>query len=96
MPKIQETAALYAALGDEVRLRILARLAKEGPTSIARLSDDFPITRQAVTKHLRLRATVGLVRSARAGRESRWTIYPPRLDVAREWISQTRGDTLAV
>jgi DNA-binding transcriptional ArsR family regulator len=48
----QENAALFAALGDEVRLRLVFRLCDEGPLSIVRLTAGATVTRQAIAKHL--------------------------------------------
>lgn len=73
------TAAVFAALGDETRLRIVARLCRDGPLSIARLTEGFAITRQAITKHLRVMKRAGLVRGSRQGRESVWQIEQRRL-----------------
>jgi DNA-binding transcriptional ArsR family regulator len=91
MPNVRECASIYAALGEEVRLRILDRLSKEGPLSIARLAHPLPITRQAVTKHLRLLATVGLVQVAREGREARWSLAPAGFALADQWLSEMRA-----
>lgn len=44
---------MFAALGDETRLRLVSRLSHDGPMSITQLTTGFPITRQAITKHLR-------------------------------------------
>lgn len=92
-----EAAKVFAALGDEVRLKVVTRLSREGPLSIARLSDDSGVTRQAVTKHLRVLETAGLVRGARAGRENVWELTPVRLARARahlESIAKQWDDTL--
>jgi DNA-binding transcriptional ArsR family regulator len=92
------SAPLFAALGDETRLRIVARLCEDGPQSIARLTDGADVTRQAVTKHLRVLEDAGLVTSARDGRESVWTLEPKRLTDARrllESISRDWDDALA-
>lgn len=81
--RLAQSAPLFAALGDETRLRLLARLAAEGPMSIAQLTDGTDVTRQAITKHLRVLETAGLVKSERAGRESLWELEPERLDDAK-------------
>jgi DNA-binding transcriptional ArsR family regulator len=75
-------AALFAALGDENRLHLLARLAG-GPVSISRLAEGSGITRQGVTKHLRVLAGAGLVRGRRRGKESLWQLERSRLEEAR-------------
>jgi len=75
-------APVFAALGDENRLRLLTQLAG-GPLSISRLTAGSGITRQGVTKHLRVLAGAGLVRSSRRGRESLWRLERQRLEEAR-------------
>jgi len=79
----RESAPLFAALGDETRLRLVSRLCDGGPLSIARLTDGADVTRQAITKHLRVMENVGLVRATRHGRESLWELEPERLVDAR-------------
>src|SRR5438093_11796380 len=80
---LEETAPVFAALGDETRLRLVIRLSADGPMSIARLTAGAPITRQAVTKHLQVLADAGLARSSRLGRESGWQLDPKPFDAAR-------------
>ncbi|HVS76723.1 MAG TPA: metalloregulator ArsR/SmtB family transcription factor, partial [Steroidobacteraceae bacterium] len=62
-------AAVFAALGDPARLRIVARLCETGPLSIIRLTQGANISRQAITKHLHALSDAGLVSSERSGRE---------------------------
>ena len=76
-------AHLFAALGDETRLRLVARLCGGGPMSIARLTDGSQLTRQAITKHLRTMEGSGLVRSTHKGRETVWRLNQRRLEHAR-------------
>jgi DNA-binding transcriptional ArsR family regulator len=76
-------APVFAALGDENRLRLLAKLGGGGPMSISRLTAGSGITRQGVTKHLRVLAGAGLVRGTRRGKESLWRLEPRRLEEAR-------------
>jgi DNA-binding transcriptional ArsR family regulator len=84
--KVSGAAPVFAALGDETRLAIVARLCKSGPVSIARLTEGSEVTRQAVTKHLRTLEDAGLVRSSRAGRERRWEVRTARLEEARRHL----------
>ncbi len=77
---------IFAALGDETRLRLVARLSADGPMSIARLTKNASVTRQAVTKHLQVLAEVGLACSSRLGRESVWELEPKPLDAARQCL----------
>lgn len=65
--------------------------------SITGLTGGFNVTRQAITKHLRVMEEAGLVHSTRHGRESIWQISPERLRDARrylELISEQWDDAL--
>lgn len=79
---------MFAALGDETRLALLARLSEGGPWSIARLTEGADVTRQAVTKHLQVLAGAGLVRDARRGRERVWELEPDKLEDARRALDE--------
>jgi DNA-binding transcriptional ArsR family regulator len=80
------SAHLFAALGDETRLRLVFRLCDDGPMSITRLTAGSKLTRQAITKHLRVMEGSGLVRSTRHGRESVWQLDQRRLADARRYL----------
>ena len=80
---MRNSAPVFAALGDETRLRLLAVLCAGGALSIARLTAGTDISRQAVTKHLQVLADAGLVRDLKVGRERLWEFEPSRLDEAR-------------
>jgi DNA-binding transcriptional ArsR family regulator len=80
---LAQSAPVFAALGDETRLRLVARLGREGPLSIARLTGGTEVTRQAVTKHLRVLAAAGLAHGVRQGREQLWRLEAGPLDEAR-------------
>ena len=79
---------MFAALGDETRLSVLARLSLGEPQSISRLTDGTGLTRQAVTKHLRVLQAAGVVRGLRAGRESLFVLDAGPLDEARAYLDQ--------
>jgi DNA-binding transcriptional ArsR family regulator len=79
-------APLFAALGDETRLELLARLSHSGPSSITSLTRGTGVTRQAVTKHLRVLESVQVARGARLGREHVWQFEPLRIDEARLYL----------
>lgn len=76
-------ANVFAALGDETRLRLVAMLCAGGAFSIAQLTANTDITRQAVTKHLQVLADAGLVHDLKVGRERLWQFDPDQLDEAR-------------
>ena len=82
----ERSARIFGALGDRTRLRLVSRLAAGGPQSITTLTRGSAITRQAITKHLRVLAGAGLVRGSRLGRESRWELAANRLDVAQRYL----------
>ncbi|MDA8016356.1 MAG: metalloregulator ArsR/SmtB family transcription factor [Thermoanaerobaculia bacterium] len=82
----ENPARLFAALGDENRLRLVDQLCEGGPMSASRLTSGLSISRQAVTKHLLRLEGAGLVRSRRRGRERLWQIEPPRLDEAQRYL----------
>jgi DNA-binding transcriptional ArsR family regulator len=88
---LKTSAPLFAALGDLTRLGLVARLCEHGPLSITRLTAGSDITRQAVTKHLRVLAEAGVVRGTRDGRESVWQLQPRRLEDARRYLDRISG-----
>jgi DNA-binding transcriptional ArsR family regulator len=77
------SAPVFAALGDQTRLRLVIRLGSEGPASITSLTSGFGITRQAITKHLVVMHKSGLVHSKRRGRERVWRLNQHRLAEVR-------------
>jgi DNA-binding transcriptional ArsR family regulator len=94
---LRNSAPIFAALGDETRLRLIAVLCAGGAVSIARLTSGTQVTRQAVTKHLRVLADAGLLRDIKVGRERLWEFEPTRLEEARrslDVIAQQWDDAL--
>lgn len=69
-----ESATRFAALGDPVRLGLIAALGDDGPSTATRLAAGRPLTRQAVEKHLAVLGRAGLVHSERRGRERLWSV----------------------
>jgi len=95
---LRRRAPVFAALGDPTRLALLTRLSRGSPCSIARLTRGSVITRQAITKHLRVLQGAGLVRGVRRGREALFKLEPEPLAEARrtlELISRQWDDALA-
>jgi len=84
--RLAVSAPLFAALGDEVRLGLLLRLCDGGPISITQLTEGSRITRQAITKHLRVMEGARLVHSVRQGRASVWRLDRQRLEEARRQL----------
>ncbi len=81
-----DPAPIFAALGDRTRLSLLSKLADGRARSIAALSVDSALTRQAITKHLHVLQDAGLVASLRVGRESRFAYRPEQVREARAWL----------
>ena len=79
-------APVFAALGDETRLSLVAKLCGGPALSIARLAVGSGVTRQAIRKHLGVLERQGLVRSARRGRETLFRLEPEPLDRARKYL----------
>jgi DNA-binding transcriptional ArsR family regulator len=85
---VRDAAPLFAALGDETRLRLLIRLSSGGPGSITHLSAKSAVSRQAITKHLRVLSDAGLVRGTQRGRERVWDLEPERLVAAHDYLDR--------
>jgi DNA-binding transcriptional ArsR family regulator len=83
-----DAATVFAALGDPVRLSIIARLCDDGPLPTIHLKQGTSLSRQAVTKHLRILEEVGLVRSRRVGRDRSWQIEARQLAMTRAYLDR--------
>lgn len=84
--KIKPPIALYSALADATRCRIVEILAS-GPVPVHRLADAFPISRPAISRHLRVLKQAGLVAEVKKGRENLYAFRPQKLDKARAWLN---------
>lgn len=84
----QHLVPVFAALGDGTRLSLLTRLSDGEMRSIAKLSADTKLTRQAVTKHLRVLENAGLVESNKVGRESRFAFRPEPINEAQSYLAE--------
>jgi DNA-binding transcriptional ArsR family regulator len=92
-PKLRRAAAgrsayapIFAALGNERRLALVAKLSAGESRSIAQLTEGTRLTRQAVTKHLRILEGARIVHSVRAGRESLFELDPAPIKQVREYV----------
>ena len=82
----QPRAPVFAALGDETRLSLVAKLCGGQPYSISQLTKGSKLTRQAITKHLRVLENAGLVRNVHAGRESWFEFDPKPVEELRKYL----------
>lgn len=86
--QVRDAAPVFAALGDPTRLDLVRRLAAGGPGSITHLSANASVSRQAISKHLHLLASAGLVRCTRRGRERIWDLEPGRVAAANAYLER--------
>jgi len=79
-------AAAFAALGHATRLSLVAKLSNGRPHSIAQLTGGFKLSRQAITKHLRVLEGAGIVHGVRAGRQSLFALDPQPIKEIQEYL----------
>lgn len=79
-------APVFAALGDETRLSLLAKLSSGQRFSISKLTKSSKMTRQAITKHLQVLERVKIVHGVRSGRESVFEFDPRPIEEAKAYL----------
>ena len=84
----QAPATVFAALGDPTRLSLVAKLCRGQARSISQLTKGSRLTRQAITKHLRVLKRAGMVHSRRAGRERLFEFDPRPLGELKEYLDR--------
>ncbi len=84
--KRQAHASVFAALGDETRLTLVAKLCRGQPRSISQLTKGSKLTRQAITKHLRVLERAEIVHSVRTGRESLVELDPEPIEELKKYL----------
>lgn len=84
----QAHAPVFAALGDATRLALIAKLSSGRPRSISQLTDGSTLTRQAITKHLRVLEKAEIVHSVRRGRERVFAFSPEPLEATKKYLDQ--------
>jgi DNA-binding transcriptional ArsR family regulator len=84
----RKVAPIFAALGDETRLALLAKLGEGEPRSITELAEGRTVTRQAITKHLRTLEGAGLVHSVREGRQTFFQLDSEPIDEVRAYLDR--------
>jgi DNA-binding transcriptional ArsR family regulator len=77
---------VFAALGDPRRRALVEAVAARGDATATELAAELPVTRQAVAKQLAALAEAGLLRSTRAGRETRYAVTAEPLGDAVAWM----------
>lgn len=84
----------FGALGDPNRRRILALLAEQ-PRSVGELAGQLPISRPAVSRHLRLLKDAGLVDEAPEGTRRIYRLHDAGLDAVRSYLVDVWGEAAA-
>ena len=92
MLRLTKTAPIFSALGDPVRLAMMVLLCTDGPLPTIRLKQGTSVSRQAVTKHLRMLEEAGLVQSQRLGRDRVWKIETRKLTEVRKYLDQISAE----
>jgi DNA-binding transcriptional ArsR family regulator len=82
------TDAVFAALADPTRRRLLDQISRQGPLTATELAAGYPISRQAVVKHLNALAGAGLLAGDRQGRDVRFRVVGGGLDDAAAWLAE--------
>jgi DNA-binding transcriptional ArsR family regulator len=86
-----DRARAFAALGDATRLAIVARLSKGEAQSITELTEDASVTRQAITKHLRVLEAAGIVRREPVGRGMFFLLEPEPLLALQAYLERLKA-----
>jgi DNA-binding transcriptional ArsR family regulator len=84
---VTDGSALLAALGDASRQSIIDHLV-DGPRSVGQLAAELPISRPAVSQHLKVLKDVGLVRDDRDGTRRLYHVDPDALAAARAYLDE--------
>jgi DNA-binding transcriptional ArsR family regulator len=79
--------AVFAALADPTRRRLLDAIASHGSATATTLARDVPVSRQAIVKHLGVLQQAGLIDGGRQGREVRYAVRPDRLNETARWMA---------
>ena len=84
------TADVFRALGDPIRLELLAHIAANGPICVCHLDEALPYKQPRISKHLGTLRRAGLVRTRREGTWVYYELNEEMLDVASEFVGQVR------
>ncbi|GJL95773.1 MAG: transcriptional regulator [Hyphococcus sp.] len=90
--RAKASAPVFAALGDPTRLALYSALSDGAPKSITALTLQSSVTRQAVTKHLAVLETAGLISSEKNGREKNFTLRHDGLDDAKDLLDKISAE----
>jgi DNA-binding transcriptional ArsR family regulator len=91
-PAHRHVDAVFVALADPTRRRVVETLARGGTVTASGLAAQLPMTRQAVAKHLSALRGADLVTASRVGRETHYKLRPQPLDEAAHWIQMVSAE----
>lgn len=91
MDAADHASAVFGALADPTRRRLLATIADRPAATATELASELPISRQAVIKHLSALADAGLLDRQRTGREVHYHVTPAPLSDAVSWMAEVGG-----
>jgi DNA-binding transcriptional ArsR family regulator len=89
-----QAGAVLDALGDPTRRTILETLRRTGPSSVAGLAERVPVSRPAISQHLKVLSQAGLVEHEPRGTRNIYRLDRAGLDEVRNWLDQFWGDAL--
>lgn len=91
---LEAAGPVLDALGDPTRRVILETLRRGGPSSVTALAERVPVSRPAISQHLKVLGAVGLVDHESRGTRNIYRVDLAGLDELREWLDQFWGDAL--
>lgn len=91
-PAHRNVDAVFIALADPTRRRVVETLARGGTVTASGLAAQLPMTRQGVSKHLTALQAAELVSASRIGRETHYKLRPQPLDEAAHWIQMVSAE----
>jgi DNA-binding transcriptional ArsR family regulator len=84
----EAAAPVLDALGDPTRRTILETLRRSGPSSVTKLAGQVPVSRPAISQHLKVLGRAGLVEHEPRGTSNIYRVDPAGLDAVRQWLDQ--------
>ena len=82
-----DTEAVFTALADPTRRRVLTLVAERGPASASTLAHHLPVSRQAIARHLAVLSEARLVRGERKGQQVQFGVMPETLAATAGWLA---------
>jgi DNA-binding transcriptional ArsR family regulator len=87
-----QASVVFSALADPTRRSLVVALSRREEATATELSEGYPMSRQAIVKHLAALADAGMVTSRRVGREQRYRLVPTAIEPAVKWIVDVGGE----